>query len=114
MQKWLQNESNGVKVEFKLIQPLLFRKWTLANPKSMCMIQVCYPFIILNQYQCNVHENKIQVLELVPMDLLDKVEEIVMTSLSILYNINLVPLAICALTLAAYLEQQRSVVKEEL
>jgi hypothetical protein len=76
------------------------------------MIQVCCPFIILNHYQYNVHENKIQVLELIPMDLLDKAKEIAMISLSILYNINLVPLAICALTPTANLEQQRSVVEE--
>jgi hypothetical protein len=61
-----------------------------------------------------VHESKIQVLELVPMDLLDKTEKIAMISLSILYNINLVPLAICVLTLVANLKQQRSVIKEEL
>jgi hypothetical protein len=32
------------------------------------------------------------------MDLLDKVEEIAMTNLSILYNINPMPLTICALS----------------
>jgi hypothetical protein len=47
-----------------------------------------------------VHEKKVWVFELVPMDLFDKVEEIVMTSLSILYNTNPMPLAICALTSA--------------
>jgi hypothetical protein len=39
------------------------------------------------------------------MDLLVKVEEIAMTSLSILYNTNPMPLAICALTQATNLEQ---------
>jgi hypothetical protein len=42
------------------------------------------------------------------MDLLDKAKEIAMTSLLILYNTNLVPLAICAPTLATNLEQQGS------
>ncbi len=36
------------------------------------------------------------VLKLVPMDLFDKVEEIAMISLLVLYNTNLVPFAICA------------------
>jgi hypothetical protein len=40
------------------------------------------------------------------MDLLDKAEEIAMTNLSILYNINPVPLAICAPFPLGKLEQQ--------
>ncbi len=48
------------------------------------------------------------------MDLLDKVEEIAMTSLLVLYNTNLVPLVICALAPPIDLEQQGSGVKEEL
>jgi hypothetical protein len=40
------------------------------------------------------------------MDLLNKVEEIPMTNLSILYNTNPVPLAICAPILVVDLEQQ--------
>ncbi len=48
------------------------------------------------------------------MDLLDKVEEIAMTSLSILYNTNLVPLAICTPTPVANSKQQRSAIEEEL
>jgi hypothetical protein len=45
-----------------------------------------------------VQEKKIWVLELVLMDLLDKVEEISMTNLLILYNTYPAPLAICAPT----------------
>jgi hypothetical protein len=48
------------------------------------------------------------------MDLLDKAKMIAMTSLSILYDRNPVPLAICALTLAIDLEQQGLGVEEEL
>jgi len=48
------------------------------------------------------------------MDLLDKVEEITMTSLSILYNTNPVPLAICVTTPFPNPEQQGSTIKEEL
>ncbi len=40
------------------------------------------------------------------MDLLDKVEEIVMTILLVLYNINPMPLVICALPLPTNVEQQ--------
>jgi hypothetical protein len=39
------------------------------------------------------------------MDLFDKVEEITMTNLSILYNTNLVPFAICAPTPSVDFEQ---------
>jgi hypothetical protein len=52
-----------------------------------------------------VQEKKVQVPELVPMDLLDNVEDIAMTSLSILYNTNPVPLTICALTSAIDLKK---------
>jgi hypothetical protein len=48
------------------------------------------------------------------MDLLNKAEEIAMTSLSILYNTNLVPLVICVLTLVVDLEQQRLGVEKKL
>lgn len=60
-----------------------------------------------------MQEKKIWVLELVPMDLLDKVEEIAMTNLSILYNTNPVPLVIFIPTTAANLEQQRLTTEEE-
>jgi BarA-like signal transduction histidine kinase len=48
------------------------------------------------------------------MDLLDKVEEIAMTNLSILYNTNLMPFVICALPSPANVKQERLNVKEEL
>jgi hypothetical protein len=48
------------------------------------------------------------------MDLLDKAKEIAMTSLSILYNINIVHLAICVLPPLGELEQQGSNAEEEL
>jgi hypothetical protein len=48
------------------------------------------------------------------MDLLDKAKEITMTSLLVLYNINLVPLAICASSLPTNAKQIRSSVKEKL
>jgi hypothetical protein len=35
-----------------------------------------------------MQEKKVRVLELIPMDLLNKVEEIAMTSLLVLYNTN--------------------------
>ncbi len=60
-----------------------------------------------------MQEKKIQVLELVPMDLLDKIEKIAMTSLLILYNTNLMPLVICVPTTATNLEQQGLATKEE-
>ncbi len=41
------------------------------------------------------------------MDLFDKAKNITMISLSILYNTNLVPLAICLPTLAIDPEQQK-------
>jgi hypothetical protein len=53
-----------------------------------------------------LQEKKVRVFELVPMDLLDKVEEIAMTNLSILYNTNPMPLAICAPSPLGKLEQQ--------
>jgi len=53
-------------------------------------------------------------LKLVLMDLLNKVEEITMISPLILYNTNLVPLAICGLPPVVNPEQQRSSVDEEL
>jgi hypothetical protein len=48
------------------------------------------------------------------MDLFNKAKEITMISLSILYNTNLVPLAICGLPLAIDPEQQRSSANEKL
>jgi hypothetical protein len=48
------------------------------------------------------------------MDLFDKVEEITMTNLSNLYNIDPMPLAICGPPLAANPKQHRSGAKEEL
>jgi hypothetical protein len=51
-----------------------------------------------------VHEKKVWVLEFIPMDLLDKVEEITMTSLSIMYNKNPMSLAICNPTINPNLE----------
>jgi hypothetical protein len=48
------------------------------------------------------------------MDLFNKVEEITMISQLIMYNINLVPLAICVLLLPANIEQQGSSTKEKL
>jgi hypothetical protein len=59
----------------------------------------------MNQYRCNVKEKKVQVLELIPMDFFNKVEEIAMTNILVLYNTNLVPLAICVQPLLANLEQ---------
>jgi hypothetical protein len=52
-----------------------------------------------------VKEKKVWVLEFIPMDLFNKVEEIAMISLSILYNTNSLPLAICVLPLLANLKQ---------
>jgi cell division protein FtsL len=48
------------------------------------------------------------------MDLFDKAKKIIITSLLILYNINLVLFTICALTLVAYRKQQRLGANEEL
>ncbi len=53
-----------------------------------------------------MQEKKVRVLELIPMDLLDKVEEIAMTSLLVLYNTNLVPLVIYAMPPLLDPEQQ--------
>jgi hypothetical protein len=61
-----------------------------------------------------VQEEKVQVLELIPMDLLNKAEEIIMTSLLVLYNTNPMPLAICSLPSPTNPKQQGSNVKEEL
>jgi hypothetical protein len=68
----------------------------------------------LKHYQCNVHEKKVQVFELIPMDLLDKAKEITMMNLSILYNTNPVPLTICVAPLLGKPEQQGFNPKEEL
>jgi hypothetical protein len=46
------------------------------------------------------------------MDLLNKVEEIAMTSLLVMYNINLMPLAICVPPLLANIEQGSGVEEE--
>jgi hypothetical protein len=48
------------------------------------------------------------------MDLLNKAEKIAMTSLLLLYNINLVPVAICVPLLPVNIEQQGSSAKEKL
>lgn len=56
----------------------------------------------------------VQVLELVPMDLFDKVEKIAMTSLLVLYNTNPVPLAICVLPPPGETKQQGLDAKEKL
>jgi hypothetical protein len=60
-----------------------------------------------------VQEKKVWVFELIPIDLINKVEEISMTNLPILYNINLVPF-VCAMLAAVNVEQQRLGVEEEL
>jgi hypothetical protein len=52
-----------------------------------------------------LQEKKVLVLKLVLMDLLDKLEEIAMISLLVLYNTNLVPFAICASPPPANYEQ---------
>jgi hypothetical protein len=61
-----------------------------------------------------LQEKKIWVLELVPMDLLDKVKEIAMIYLSILYDTNPVPLSISTLNPIVDPKQQGSSVEEEL
>jgi len=61
-----------------------------------------------------VQEKKVWVLELVPMDLLDKVEEIAMTRLLVLYNTNLLPHAICVLPPLVNPRQQGLGAEEEL
>jgi len=53
-----------------------------------------------------MQEKKVRVLELIPMDLLNKVEEIAMTSLLVLYNTNWVPLVIYVLPPHVDPEQQ--------
>jgi hypothetical protein len=58
-----------------------------------------------------VKEKKVWVFELIPIDLINKVEEISMTNLPILYNINLVPF-VCALLVAVNVEQQGLGVEE--
>jgi hypothetical protein len=52
-----------------------------------------------------LQEKKVQVFELIPMDLLDKPKKMIMTSLLILYNPNLVPLVFFASTPFANPEQ---------
>jgi hypothetical protein len=54
-----------------------------------------------------LQEKTNKVFQLIPMDLFDKAKNITMISLSILYNTNLVPLAICLPTLAIDPEQQK-------
>jgi hypothetical protein len=56
---------------------------------------------------------KVWVFELVPMDLFNKVEEIAMTSLFVLYSTNIVPLVISALPLCTNPKQQGFNAKEE-
>jgi hypothetical protein len=72
-------------------------------PNQYPCFKVCYPFKSL-KYQCNLQEKTVWVHELVPMDLLNKVEEITMISLSILDNTNPVPLTICVLSPHAYVK----------
>ncbi len=69
----------------------------LQIPNLYPCFNVCCPFKNLNQYHCNVHEKKVQVLELIPIDLFDKAKEIAIISLLVLYNINPMALAICDL-----------------
>jgi hypothetical protein len=61
-----------------------------------------------------VQEKKVQVLKLIPIDLLNKVKEITMTSLLILYNTNLMPLMIYALPPPIKPKQQGLDVEEKL
>jgi hypothetical protein len=53
-----------------------------------------------------LQEKMVQVFELIPMDLLNKVEEIAMTNLLVLNNTNPMPLVICVLSPPRKLEQQ--------
>jgi len=61
-----------------------------------------------------VQKKKVQVLEFVPMDLLNKAENITMTNISILYNINWVPLTICVTPPLGKLKQQGLDVEEKM
>jgi hypothetical protein len=61
-----------------------------------------------------VQEKKVQVLKLIPIDLLNKVKEITMTSLLILYNTNLMPLMIYVLPPPIKPKQQGLDVEEKL
>ncbi len=58
-----------------------------------------------------MQKKKVWVLELILMDLFDKAEEIAMTNISILYNTNPMPFAICVSPPFANLKQQGSSVK---
>jgi hypothetical protein len=61
-----------------------------------------------------VQEKKVRVFELIPINLFNKVKKIIMMSLSILYNTNPVPLAICALPPPRKPKQQGPDAKKEL
>jgi hypothetical protein len=61
-----------------------------------------------------VQEKKVRVLEFIPLNLLNKVEEIAITSLLVMYNTNPMPHVICAPSSPANVKQQRLGVKEEL
>jgi hypothetical protein len=61
-----------------------------------------------------VQEKKVKVLELIPMDLFNKAKEIAMTNPLILYNTNLVPLAICVSPPPREIEQQGLDAEKEL
>ncbi len=67
----------------------------LCIPNLYPCFKVCCPFKSLNQYQFNVQNKKVEVLELVPMDLLNKAKEIAMMNQLVLYNTNPMPLVIC-------------------
>ncbi len=61
-----------------------------------------------------MQEKKVKVFELIPMDLLNKAKEITMTNLLILYNTNLVPLAIRVSPPLGEFEQQGLDAEEKL
>jgi hypothetical protein len=61
-----------------------------------------------------VQEKKVRVLEFIPLNLLNKVEEIAITSLLVMYNTNPMPHAICALSSPTNVKQQRLGAEEEL
>ncbi len=61
-----------------------------------------------------MQSKKVKVLKLVSMDLFNKIEDIIMMSLSILFNTNPMPLLIYTPLPLKEPEQQRSNVKEKL
>lgn len=84
------------------------------NPKSISIFQGLLTISEFELVSLECVGKKVRVFELVPMDLLDKAKEITMTSLLVLYDINLVPLAICASFLPTNAEQKGSSVEEKL